>query len=97
VSVGRLRSRLTRASETGHHVCRRCGGTGVEPVGLPSDEDRHKRTAQQALDEARRKVEREREVRAALGPAVVDVRPADERPESRDGAPPLRLVPHDSE
>jgi hypothetical protein len=79
---GRLRRRLDRAGHDGHATCSRCGGTGVEPaaVGAVSPEEQARQSAAAALAEARRKVERTREVRAALEPGVVDVAYLDERP-----------------
>jgi hypothetical protein len=83
---GRLRRRLDQAGHDGQATCSRCGGTGVEPaaVGAVSPEEQGRQTAAAALAEARRKIERQREVRAALEPGVVDVAYQDERPPRPD-------------
>ena len=73
-------------------MCPTCGGTGVQPVGAPTDEERVERSALVALAEARRMVEREREVRAALPAGVVDAVVVDERPPTGEDGQPLRLV-----
>jgi hypothetical protein len=63
-------------------------------IGGRSPEDEQRQTAGQALAEARRKVERAREVRAALGSDVLDARMTDDRMPSDDTTL-LRHTPRD--
>jgi hypothetical protein len=76
---GRLRRRIRNVAAGHHLVCQRCAGSGVEPVGAPSDEQREQRKATAVLAELQRKAERLREVRAKLSPDVLDAVAEDER------------------